>query len=405
MSPVFSARRRADEFDSLVEAAASGRRVEDARFTDLLDVVATLRTAPAPAARPEFVADLRERLMAAAADELVQASPAAPQRLTITPSRSPRERRLAIAVGGVALVGATTSMAVAAQSALPGDVLYPLKRALENAQTGVRVDDAAKGASLLAIARGRLAEVDELTRSEQGQDIVAIEETLADFAVQTTEASDLLLADYAETGSEASIKDLQDFTAQSLAALEDLSAVLPSVAQEALVQAGELLAQIAQTALSLCPLCGGEQIGRIPSFLVQAVEETLGTLVSPATGGTTAADGGESTRPSGKPSGKPSAGAGEADQPTATPSGPSLLDPPASTGGDGGGTSGGGTSGGGTGGGKDDEPLGGLGDLLGGGTPASGPGAGNPLTDLLEPLLDPVGDLVEDLLNPDAGKK
>lgn len=399
MSPVFSARRRADEFDSLVEAVASGRRVEDARFTELLDVVTTLRTAPAPAARPEFVADLRERLMAAAAEELVQVSPTAPQRLTITPTRSPRERRLAIAVGGVALVGATTSMAVAAQSALPGDVLYPLKRALENAQTGVRVDDASKGASLLANARGRLAEVDELTRSEQGQDIVAIEETLADFAAQATEASDLLLADYAETGSEASIEELQDFTAQSLAALEELSAVLPSLAQEALIQAGELLAQIAQTALSLCPSCSGEQIGRIPSFLVQAVEETLGTLVSPTTGGTTEADGAEPTRPGGKPSGKPSAGADD-DQPVAaTPSGPSLLDPPASTGGDGG------TSGGTPGGGKDDDPLGGLGDLLGGGTPASGPGTGGPVTEILEPVLDPVADLVEDLLNPDADKK
>ncbi|GAB2629203.1 hypothetical protein GCM10027270_16200 [Nocardioides ginkgobilobae] len=401
MSPVFSARRRADELDSLVEAAASGRRVEDARFTELLDVVATLRTAPAPAARPEFVADLRERLMAAAAEELVQVAPAAPQRLTITPTRSPRERRLAIAVGGVALVGATTSMAVAAQSALPGDVLYPLKRALENAQTGVRVDDAARGASLLANARGRLAEVDELTRSEEGQDIVAIEQTLADFAAQATEASDLLLADYAETGSESSIEELQDFTAQSLAALEELSAVLPSVAQEALIQAGELLAQIAQTALSLCPSCGGEQIGRIPSFLVQAVEETVGTLVSPTTGGTTTADGGEPARPSGKPSGKPSAGAGDGGQsPTAPPSGPALLDPPAST--DGGEDD---TSGGGTGGGKDDEPLGGVGGLLGGSTPASGPGSGDPVTDLLEPVLDPVGDLVDDLLAPDADKK
>jgi hypothetical protein len=400
MSPVFSARRRADEFDSLVEAAASGHRVEDARFTELLDVVGTLRTAPAPQARPEFVAALRERLMVAAAEELVQVAPSAPQRLTITPTRSPRERRLAVAVGGVALLGATTSMAVAAQSALPGDVLYPLKRALENAETGVRVDDASKGASLLANARGRLAEVDELTRSEQGQDIAAIEATLADFAAQATEASDLLLADYAETGSEASIEELQDFTAQSLAALEELSAVLPSVAQDALIEAGELLAQIAQTALSLCPSCSGEQIGRIPSFLVQAVEETLGTLVTPSTEGTTEADGPRPARPSGKPSGGAAAGSGTDDQPEATPpSGPSLLEPPPSTGGDGG------SSGGTTGGEKDDEPLGGLGGLLGGGTPASGPGTGGPVTEVVEPVLDPVVDLVEDLLDPDADSK
>ena len=228
MSPVFSARRRADEFDSLVEAAASGQRVEDARFAELLEVVGTLRSTPAPEARPEFVADLRSRLMTAAAEELVQVAPTPAERLTVTQRRTPRERRLAIAVGGVAIVGATTSMAVAAQTALPGDVLYPLKRALENAQTGVRVDDASKGASLLANARGRLAEIDQLTRSEQGQDLVAIEDTLEAFADQATEASDLLLADYAETGAETSIVELQDFTAQSLATLEELSAILPA---------------------------------------------------------------------------------------------------------------------------------------------------------------------------------
>ena len=42
MSPVFAARRRAEEFDALVEARAAGRPVEDARFDDLLDVSPSL---------------------------------------------------------------------------------------------------------------------------------------------------------------------------------------------------------------------------------------------------------------------------------------------------------------------------------------------------------------------------
>ncbi len=46
MSPVFAARRRADEFDALVEARAAGRPVDDARFDDLLDVVGALRSSP-----------------------------------------------------------------------------------------------------------------------------------------------------------------------------------------------------------------------------------------------------------------------------------------------------------------------------------------------------------------------
>lgn len=392
MSPVFSARRRADEFDALVEAAASGRPVDDARFTELLEVVGTLRQAPAPAARPEFVASLRERLMVAAAEELTQVAPSPAERLTVAPRKTPRERRLAIAVGGVAIVGATTSMAVAAQSALPGDVLYPLKRAMENAQTGVRVDDAAKGTSLLANARGRLAEIDELTRSSDGQDLLAIEETLQAFAEQATEASDLLLADYAETGSESSIEQLQDFTAQSLAALEQLSAVLPPAAQQALVEAGELLAQIAQTTLSLCPTCSGEQIDKIPSFLVQAASDVLGKVLDPKQSSTPEAGAAKPAKPQGPAQ---ASGGTKAEQPTtATPQSPSILEPPA--------------DGSGGGGAKDDtgedgDPLGDALDpvLNGAGTPASGPGAQqDPVTELVDPVLG----LVDDLLDPDSEK-
>ncbi len=290
---------------------------------------------------------------------------------------------------------ATTSMAVAAQTALPGDVLYPLKRALENAQTGVRVDDASKGSSLLANARGRLAEIDQLTRSEQGQDLVAIEDTLEAFSEQATEASDLLLADYTETGTETSIVELQDFTAQSLATLEELSAILPAAAQQALVAAGELLAEIAQTTISLCPTCTGEQISRIPRFLVQAAEDVVGTLLNP-TATTPVADAPAATSPAAPVKG----GSGPRPQadppPSATPGSPSILQPPT------------GSDGGGKGDDKDDEPLGGLGDgtLLGGtggdtGTPASGPGTENPITGITDPVLE----LVDDLLNPGGTKK
>lgn len=395
MSPVFSARRRADEFDSLVEAAASGRRVEDARFAELLEVAGTLRATPAPQARPEFVADLRDRLMVAAADELAQVAPSPAGHRPAAPRKTSRERRLAIAVGGVAIVGATTSMAIAAQSALPGDVLYPLKRALENAETGVRVDDAARGSSLLANARGRLAEIDELTRSDEGQDLAAIEETLQVFAEQATEASDLLLADYAETGSEASIIALQDFAAQSLATLEKLSAVLPAAAQQALIAAGELLAQIAQTTVSLCPTCTGEQIDRIPSFLVQAAEERVGRVVNPRTGETTVAG---PSRPS-KPQGRKPGPGGEKSEETAaaSPDTPTFLEPPADNGG--------GTPENDAPGEDDDSSLGGLDSILGGtgsDTPASGPasqeGPGNE-------TVDPAVDLVDGLLDPDGNSK
>ena len=96
--------------------------------------------------------------------------PTETERLTLPPRRSARERRIAAAVGGLALVGATTSMAMAAQDALPGEALYPVKRAMENAQTGLQLDEGDKGATLLANASGRLDEVSALSESASGED-------------------------------------------------------------------------------------------------------------------------------------------------------------------------------------------------------------------------------------------
>ena len=186
---MFAARRRAEEFASLVEAP-SNRGSGDARYDDLLRVVGTLQDADPVTARPEFVADLRERLLTAADTVLVPSGttkvPTETDRLTLPPRR--RERRIAAVVGGLALVGATTSMAVAAQDALPGEALYPVKRAMENAQTGLQFSEADKGAILLASASGRLDEVGALSENASDEDLIAIADTLDTFTAQASES-------------------------------------------------------------------------------------------------------------------------------------------------------------------------------------------------------------------------
>lgn len=73
-------------------------------------------------------------------------------------------RRLAAGITGVILVGASGTMAIAAQSALPGDRLYPLKRGLEGAHAQLTFDRAARGRVLLDSASTRLDEVADLSR-------------------------------------------------------------------------------------------------------------------------------------------------------------------------------------------------------------------------------------------------
>jgi len=268
MTPVFSVRRRAEEFDSLVEGLSTG---DDTRYAELLELVSTLRAAPAPQARPEFVTSLREQLMLAADTLLVPDVSRDSARLVLPTRTKPvRERRIAAAVGGIAIVGATTSMAMAAQSALPGDVLYPLKRAIENAEAGISVNNGQKGATLLATASGRLDEVTALTSGGRADDGTAIAETLNTFTEQATEASDLLLTDYATTGHESSISDLRDFTAESMDTLAALESLIPADARDELLHAASMLTQIDLEAAQACPDCAGVGITEIPAILTSS---------------------------------------------------------------------------------------------------------------------------------------
>lgn len=283
MSPAFAARRRAEQFDDLVEGTSTGP--VDARYAELLELVGTLRETAPVEPRAAFVADLRERLLLAAETELAGApAPSAVQDRLTLPKRSPRERRLAAVVGGFAIVGATTSMAVAAQSALPGDTLYPLKRAIENAQTGFSMDDEQKGSTLLANATSRLAEVDELTRADaQDLDVRTIQETLDTFTSQATEASDLLLAAYAADPDPQAIAELQDFTDQSFQSLNELAAVATDEVRDALVPVGNTLAAIEAAIQQACPSCA-DVLTSIPPWMLQAgqlADDLTGLIPAP----------------------------------------------------------------------------------------------------------------------------
>ena len=283
MIPAFTARRRAEEFSSLVDSTTEP---SDARDADLLLLVESLRAVPAVEPRPAFVAGLRERLMTEAESALAPATDADLRaRLTVTPRRTPRERRLAVAIGGFAIVGATTSMAMAAQTALPGDTLYPLKRAIENARAGIQSDDGDRGSTLLDNASGRLREVDRLAQ-DRG-DGVAIAETLQAFTDQASAASDLLITAYESTGEESRIGQLRDFASTSLGELETLETLVPEEARGALIQAVQVLGQIDEQALYACPTCS--DIARLPISSLEAFEQVaqaiVGDLPAATTGG------------------------------------------------------------------------------------------------------------------------
>jgi len=295
MSPAFPARRRADEFHRLVEARSSSSGTTSAGDLDqLVALAAELRELPAIEPRPEFSAALRERLMSAAATELTPPSTsraAAPDaiaaRLTVrslsgSSVRSKRQRRLTAGVAALVIVGGTAGAAVASQGTLPGDTLYPIKRAVENVRTGFSLSDESKGTALLSEAGTRLDEVHRLTDSGRPADGNTVRATLQSFSSQATEASDLLIGHYKQSQDPSAITRLQHFTSQSIAQLSQIQTKTPADAQGAVGEAAQTLLLIGQAAHALCPSCGPE-ITNLPQNLLRAVSQALGETTSSLT--------------------------------------------------------------------------------------------------------------------------
>ncbi len=270
--------RRAQEFHELVEDTSTGRSRLPA-YAGLLEVVGALRAVPDPVADPAFVATLRERLIAEAESVLAVAAAERDDtdaRLRL-PATSPhvrrRNRRLAAAVGGFALVGASATMAVAAQTALPGDSLYPVKRGIESAHAELTFDRADRGRVLLGSATERLDEAQDLSR--MNADPARVSDALDAFTQQAIDGSDLLVSDYEATGDRSSITSVRTFTVASMDRLHVLQSQAPAASRDQLLRAAQALDQVQATSVHACAVCRGPVIGAVPSVLTQADQTTL----------------------------------------------------------------------------------------------------------------------------------
>lgn len=269
MTAAFSVRRRADEFEALLSRGPDSPLTarDAARFADLLAVVSDLRAVPQATPRDEFVSSLRERLMIEA-DTVLLPQPATPTRLAMPVTTRSRDRRVGALLGGAALVGATATMAVAAQTALPGESLYGVKRGIESAQVSLTGDDGARGRTLVAQADTRLTELEELAAGNGGTEEL-IPDTLDTFTTQSGDGVRSLLSAYDAGGSEGDVQAARDFTAQSMDRLEALQYQLPASSRDELLAAGRTLTDLDMEIASACPSCSGG-ITTTPDFLLSS---------------------------------------------------------------------------------------------------------------------------------------
>lgn len=283
MNPQLTTRRSAREFAGLIDDPAD---VEvTSRYAELVTTVTALRAHPKPSPRPEFVTDLRERLMVAA-DVALQPVAVQPEPRT-SPARhhrpaSRRGRHLGVAVAALLVVGGSAGVAAAAQSALPGQSLYPVKRSIERVELQLSGNDATRGKEMLAQASTRLTEVRELAAQPGGSASASlVSQTLAAFTSSADEGSHLLFRNYQASGNNADITAVREFTSGHMPTLRSLAHDTPHSAVAAFSRAGAAVADIDRQARTLCGACSDQAPVTLPQSLTDAVSaRALAALVT-----------------------------------------------------------------------------------------------------------------------------
>lgn len=158
---------------------------------------------------------------------------------------SPRRRSLPMAsrisVAGFAAVGALAMVSGSAH-ALPGDALYPVKRAVESALVAIQPSDSGKSHVQLDAAGRRLDEAAQLAERHSAAERGKVAGALGEFV----DSGDAAFADLSSGDLDPSTTStLSDFIAASSVALAALKPELPAAAAEEFDAATTLLDQLA----------------------------------------------------------------------------------------------------------------------------------------------------------------
>lgn len=218
------------------EAEAFARLLEDVRppgehdpLRSLVTVARSLETVGAPRPGADFRVALRDRLVTEAASRRATVPQPRPASDSSPVARPPVGARARQAVATVAIASVVTGggAAMASTRALPGDLLYGLKRQVEAAQLALAFSDLARGRELLEQADARLGEAERLVAAtSSGSTRKDITRVLDDWAVATNAGAEALTRSYRETGDAEPMIVLSRFVTDHEERLEDLLVLL-----------------------------------------------------------------------------------------------------------------------------------------------------------------------------------
>jgi hypothetical protein len=272
-------RRRAEQFARLADLASdrpgadvARQLASDAEATHLVALTRSLRGLRFEAdPDPEFRDRLRQRLVAvasvrppppASSDETATGGTAAPRRRPEQTTRAGSPRLAFLAGLAAALVLVTGLTLLASSRALPGDLLYAVKRSGEQVEYVLAHNPQERGLRKLSSARTRLAEVGQLIARDAGTspgqpggtgqppggsaaDAGLLARALADMDADTKAGAALVTGYAVQHRSDQALVELAGWTAGQRAALNSMRSRLPGPAR---AQAGSSLGLLTQLA-------------------------------------------------------------------------------------------------------------------------------------------------------------
>jgi hypothetical protein len=244
-------RRFHDDAQSF-EEAWSGRAPGDAEIAGLVRFVEGLCEAAVAEPSPMFRESLRTMLMTEA-ETVLTPLPATSRAATPTREARPVRRRVAGLTAAMVASAGVVGIVASSASAVPGEMLYPVKRSVESVELALHRDEASRGSFQLRQASERLAEARELSSKGGSENLIA--ETLETFATQAESGSTALFDDFSGNGEQKSIRTVNDFAIEATADLSALSAQLPPGADDSFDSATAAISELATRASSLCSAC------------------------------------------------------------------------------------------------------------------------------------------------------
>lgn len=317
-------RRSSDDAQSF-EEAWNGRTPRDEHIADLVAFAEGLCEAAVVEPSMQFRTDLRAQLMTEAATILVP-MPGASRRPVAAPVRETRSGRRRVAGLTAALIASAgaVSMVASSASAVPGEMLYPVKRGMENVELALHRDDASRGQFQLARASERLAEATTLAAGD-GSSQQRVADLLDDFTTTATDAWVSMDEAFAADASTATMQRVSTFAQSAAQELTALRSALPAGSNPSFSDATDVVVAMTTGVAERCTSCGPVDLGQLVNAVTDVAQTTPADRTPAQDTGTSKPAGSKSSGSSDSTTGS----GGSASQPTQTPTTTPTTTPPA----------------------------------------------------------------------------